>query len=243
MCVSLFYPDFAPQSQGLALKVSFDATAACASLETGCVTMTTTAGTTQTSGTAVSKEPHTKAPFLDIFSVVKQHTQVIMLDLFQSCWRVVQVPSSVSQVTVSPLLCSVMVGLIVRTCQMRPAVVSKLPDPCSVWLCLFCVYLEVWRLQKLWNYGVASLYCPLSNKNVKWFTVFPPPRQLLVTQEDAGALWTSSNVRTIFVWTSTGCVMAPMTVGTVLMNSSVYAVRNILFIVHCKLLSFIFSKS
>lgn len=58
VCVSHSYPAFNLKSQGLALKVSFDVTALSASLETGCVTMTTTAGTTQMSGTVVSCAAH-----------------------------------------------------------------------------------------------------------------------------------------------------------------------------------------
>lgn len=53
------------------------------------------------------------------------HTSVNILAFFQSCTRAVQVHSSATQVTVSPLLCSVTAGLIVWICQTRPAVVSK----------------------------------------------------------------------------------------------------------------------
>lgn len=105
-----------------------DVTTHSASLETGCVTMTMTAGTTQMSGTVVSRSC-IQAHFFEMFSVINNtHTHVTVLALFQSCRRVAQVLSSVTRVTVSLLLCSVMAGLIVRTCQMRPAVVSKLPE-------------------------------------------------------------------------------------------------------------------
>ncbi len=65
---------------------------------------------------------------------------------------------------------------------------------------------------------------------------FSPTWQLLVTQEAVGALRTSSSVRTVCVWARAGCVMASMTAGTALTNSSVYAVRNVLFIACGKVL-------
>lgn len=70
----------------------------------------------------------------------------------------------------------------------------------------------------------------------QWLTIFSPLWQLLVTQEAAGALSISSSVGTVCVWTRVGFAMALMTVGIALMSSSVYAVRNILFIVYGKVL-------
>lgn len=64
--MSLCCPDLGLQSQGLALKVSLDVTADCASLEPGCATIRMTAGTTPMSGTVVSRRC-TQTYLLEIF--------------------------------------------------------------------------------------------------------------------------------------------------------------------------------
>lgn len=110
------------QSQGHALRVSFAATMTSASRGIGSATTTTTAETTQMSETAVSIKTH----FLVVFLVFKNTTS--WLFFFQSCWRVAQVSSSVTRVTVSQLLWSVTAGPTVWICQTRLAVVSKQED-------------------------------------------------------------------------------------------------------------------